>query len=256
MSQPQGRKVGPDSARRVIEVLFTFTGEQPELTVREIAAKVGIPLPSAHRYVALLREEHLLAEGDRGTYHLTWRVNGLTRAARAAHGLIDVADGHMRQLSERIGETVLLAQLVHGLPVCTHRVETSRRLRLSFEPGQNLPPLRGASVKILVGTLAESERRAYLDRVLAAGSEGDRSRSEFLAEIDRARDQGWAASTQEIDEGVWAVAAPVREGSEVVASLSAACPAFRLDDERRAFVRDHVRVSARQISDQLSGLTT
>jgi DNA-binding IclR family transcriptional regulator len=55
-------------------------------------------------------------------------------------------------------------------------------------------------------------------------------------------------SNQEIDEGVWAASAAVYEGGTVVAALSAPCPAFRLDDERRDHVIDLVRKAAADLS--------
>jgi DNA-binding IclR family transcriptional regulator len=247
------RRVGADSARRVLDLLFAFTEERPVASVKELAQQMDVPLPSAHRYIALLRETGLVAETERGRYHLTSRVTALGRAARAANTLIDIADPFMRALSEEIGETVLLVRMVHGLPVCQHRVEASRRLRLSFEPGQNLPPLRGASVKVLVGSMAEAERIAYVDRLLTAGEDTGTQRSEFLREVAQAATRGWAASSQEIDEGVWATASLVSEGGLPVAALSAACAGFRLDDERRSMIVDNVRAAARDITGALTG---
>jgi DNA-binding IclR family transcriptional regulator len=245
------KRVGADSARRVLDLLFAFTEERPVASVKELAQQMDVPLPSVHRYIALLRETGLVAETERGRYHLTPRVTALGRAARAANTLIDIADPHMRALSEEIGETVLLVRMVHGLPVCLHRVEASRRLRLSFEPGQNLPPLRGASVKVLVGAMPESERIAYVDRLLTGANTGAQ-RSEFLREVTQASIQGWAASSQEIDEGVWATASLVSEGGQPVAALSAACAGFRLDDERRSVIVGNVRTAARHITGALT----
>jgi DNA-binding IclR family transcriptional regulator len=252
MAEIKRARVGSDSARRVLDLLFAFTEERPEASVKELADELAVPLPSAHRYVALLREKGLVSEGARGRYHLTPRVTALGRAARAANSMIDVATPFMRELAERIGETVLLARLVHDLPVCVHRVEASRRLRLSFEPGQNLPPLRGASVKVLVGSMPGTERDAYLNRVLT-GEDTEARRAEFLAEAESAGADKWATSSQEIDEGVWAAAALVTQDGRAAAALAAACAGFRVDDERRVFVLDSVRETARRISDALGG---
>jgi DNA-binding IclR family transcriptional regulator len=253
MTEPKRARTGADSARRVLDVLFAFSEDQPVLSVKEIAEVTSLPLPSAHRYVALLREEGLMVEGERGRYHLTPRVTSLGRAARAANSVIDVAEPHLRRLVDAIGETVLLARIVQGVPVCIHRVEAPRRLRLSFEPGQSLPPLRGASVKVLVASMGNAERAAYLDRVVADRPDLAGSRAEFENEIALAADRGWATSTQEIDEGVWAVAAAITDGDHIVASLSAACPSFRLDAERKTNILDQVRRTADAISRAVTG---
>jgi DNA-binding IclR family transcriptional regulator len=230
-------------------MLFAFTGQRPVASVRELAHKLDIPVPSAHRYVALLRDMGLIEEGARGQYHLTMRVAALSRAAREATPLMHIAEPYMRELSAELEETVMLVRLVHGLPVCVHRIETARRIRLSFEIGQHLPPLRGASVRLLLGSLTAAERRRYVDQALEGGARPPVvGREDFLAEVERDAARGWAVSNEEIDEGVWAASAAVREGGHTVAALSVPCPAFRLDQAGR----DHVIELASQAADRLS----
>lgn len=240
---------GADSGRRALEMLFAFTGQRPVASVRELAQELDIPIPSAHRYVALLRDMGLIEEGARGQYHLTMRVAALSRAAREATPLMNIAEPYMRGLSAQLEETVMLIRLVHGLPVCVHRVETARRIRLSFEIGQHLPPLRGASVRLLLGGLTAAERQRYVDQALQAGARPPAvGPDNYLAEVQRDIARGWAVSNEEIDEGVWAASAAVREGGHTVAALSVPCPAFRLDEAGRARVIE----LARQAADQLS----
>lgn len=247
-------KAGADSGRRALEMLFAFSEQRPVASVRELAADLDIPVPSVHRYVALLRDLGLIEEGARGQYHLTMRVSALNRAARVATPLVSIADPYMRALSAELEETVMLVRLVHGLPVCMHRVETSRRIRLSFEIGQQMPPLRGASARLLLGGLPAAERQRYLDRALAAGARAPEVGTEkFLDQVERDARLGWAVSNQEIDEGVWAGCAAIREGSQVVATVSVPCPAFRVNEERRQLVIDRAVDTAERISAALGG---
>lgn len=251
MSERRGN--GPESAHRVLDVLFSFRPDRPSVSVKEVAAELGIPLPTAHRYIALLRERELVAEADRGRYHLTLRTLSLGEAARAATSLIEVAEPFVRELMGAIDETVLVAQLVRGRPVCMHRWEASRRVRLSFEQGQSLPPLHGASVKVLVGALAAPERRAYVERVTGSDPSLAERREAFEQEVRLAAERGWATSLEEIDEGVWAAAARIEEAGRGVAALSVPCPIFRTDDTRREEVLRHVRATAARINQALSG---
>ncbi|MDQ0383029.1 IclR family transcriptional regulator [Amycolatopsis thermophila] len=247
-----GTKSGADSARRALDMLFAFTEQKPSASVRELAETLDIPAPSAHRYVAMLRDMGLIEEGKRGRYHLTMRVNALARAARQATPLVDLAEPHMRRLAEQIGEAVLLIRLIGGQPVCFHRVETPSRFRLSFEPGQPLPMLRGASVRLLLGSMSTAERERYLDSALESGAQPPaHGREEFLREVERDRERGWSISNEEIDQGVWAASAAVYEGGQVVAAMSAPCPAFRMDDERRELVIELVRKAAGDLSHTL-----
>lgn len=243
---------GADSGRRALEVLFAFTEQRPVLSVRELAETLAIPVPSVHRYVSLLRDMGLLEEASRGRYHLSMRVAALGRSARRAAPIVDTVEPLMRGLSERIGESVLLMRLVQGAPVCIHRIETPSRFRLSFEPGQLLPALRGASVRLLLGSLAPEDRRRYLDQALESGALPPVNGPEvFLDDVERDVARGWSVSNEEIDEGVWAPAAAVYEDGNVVAAISAPCPAFRVDEVRRTEIIQMVRDAASAASDAL-----
>lgn len=233
-------------------MLFAFTEQHPSASVKELAEQLEIPVPSAHRYVAMLRDMGLIEEGNRGRYHLTMRVAALGRAARQATPIVDLAEPHMRRLSGQTGESVLLMRMVAGYPVCFHRVETPSRFRLSFEPGQPLPLLRGASVRLLLGALSADERTQYLDAALESGAQPPaHGRAAFLSEIERDLGRGYSISNEEIDQGVWAASAAVYEGSKPVAALSVPCPVFRMDDDRKNLVIDLVCKAATDLSHAL-----
>ncbi|NUP74998.1 MAG: IclR family transcriptional regulator [Sinomonas sp.] len=241
-------KTGADSARRAIDLLFAFE-RVPLATVRELAESVDMPVPSAHRYVAMLREMGLVEEAGRSQYRLTMRLVALSQAARRATSLIDVVQPFMQALADETSETVLLVQPVASLPVCTHRIEAQRRLRLSFEVGQYLPPLRGASAHLLMGALAEEDRRAYAESAIARGELPPVSGMDgFLAEVRRDAERGWAVSREEIDEGVWSAAAAIRGDGHFIGSVSVPCPAFLMDEKRSEKIIAAVRRTAQEIS--------
>src|SRR5487761_1701755 len=93
---------GCEGARRVLALLLAFSAERNTLSARDLASATGIALPSVYRYITLLRETGLLADGDRGSFR---------RAARAAKSVIVVADLVMRTLVAETEETVILVRL-------------------------------------------------------------------------------------------------------------------------------------------------
>lgn len=239
---------GAESARRVLAVLMAFTRERHTLTARDLAQITGIPLPSVYRYVAFLRDTGLLVGGDRGGYHLSVRLVQLAQAAEAGDTLIGIADPVMRRLGAETGETVILVRLLGRSAVCVHRVESSHRLRTSFEPGQPMSLDRGASARILLASMSPEALRAYLEPL----SRRDPARAARLEEETAlVRRRGWASSEEEIDEGIWAAAAAVRDGSGIVAALSVPSPLVRAPDETRASLLAKVRASADHLSDLL-----
>ncbi len=203
---PSASAPGAEGARRVLAVLQAFSPRQHTLTARELAEITAIPLPSMYRYIALLRDTGLLIGDDRGAYHLSPRLISLARAAEAAETLIEVADPVMRDLVERVRRDGDLRPADPRAPVCVHRVESEHHLRATFEPGQSLPLLRGASGRVLLAGLPERVRREYL----APLAQADQAAADRLEEaIARVAARGWATSEEEIDRGVWAASAAV-----------------------------------------------
>lgn len=239
------------ASQRVIDVLFYFAEHQPMASVKEISLSLELPVPTVHRYVAMLRRQGILARNGRGQYRVTAVVESLSRAARAGNNVIQIAEPFMRELVGVIDESAVLAQLIDGDAICVHRVEASRRIRLNTETGMRLPPLSGATSKVLLGALPAAARETHLDRLFRMRPELARLRKTFLKEMMQAASDGWATSLQEIDEGVWAMAALIVNGHDN-AALTVPCPTFRLDDRVQARITEEVRRTARRISDALA----
>ena len=215
------------------------------MTARELAQVTAIPLPSVYRYVALLRDMGLFVGDDRGSYHLSARLSALARAAEMAETLIDFADPVMRRLGAQTGETVILVRLIAQSAVCVHRIESTHSLRTSYEPGQPLSLERGASARLLLASMTDQARRDYL-APLAARDPGAAARLGEQAAI--AGQRGWAVSEQEIDVGVWAAAAAVRDRSGVVAALSVPSPLVRAPEGLHDELLGSVRAAADEIN--------
>jgi DNA-binding IclR family transcriptional regulator len=236
---------GAEGARRVLAVLQAFSPNQHTLTARELAGLTTIPLPSMYRYIALLRDTGLLIGDDRGAYHLSPRFISLARAAEAAETLIDLADPVMRDLVQECGETAIFVRLIARVPVCVHRVESGHHLRATFEPGQPLPLLRGASGRVLLAGLPEPERRDYL----ASLAESDPAAAEGIEEtLAKVAVRGWATSEEEIDRGVWAASAAVTNGRSTVAALTVPSPLVRAPVAHQQGLLGQVRAAAARLS--------
>ena len=236
---------GAEGARRVLAVLQAFSPNQHTLTARELAGLTAIPLPSMYRYIALLRDTGLLVGDDRGAYHLSPRFISLARAAEAAETLIDLADPVMRDLVQECGETAIFVRLIARVPVCVHRVESGHHLRATFEPGQSLPLLRGASGRVLLAGLPERERREYLASLAKSDPAAMDGIEEALAEVAVC---GWATSEEEIDRGVWAASAAVTNGRSTVAALTVPSPLVRAPAAHQQHLLGQVRAAAARLS--------
>lgn len=237
------------SARRALELMLCFRRDRHTLSSRELSEMTGIALPTVYRYLAVLREVGLLIGDDRGNYHLSVRLVGLAQAAEAADSLVAIADPVMRELADLTGETVLLVRLISRAAVCVHRIESSHPLRTSYEPGQPLSLEHGASARLLLGSMSAKARQAVLAPLAARDP---RRAAQLEEDVQLAVERGWATSREEIDRGVWAVSAAVRDADgQLVAALSVPSPLVRAPAEARDRLLEQVRGKADQLSELL-----
>lgn len=233
-------------------MLLAFGPQRPRARVDELALAANVPLSSAYRYIGLLRSMGLVAETGDGAYQLTPRVMGLASAARLANGLHTLLRPVLEDLRETTGESALFLRRAGDHVVCTDLVESSHPVRLSFTPGHPMPLHAGAGAKLLLATLPREEQAAYLARhdQQIAGAQRQKLSRELLS---LAR-QGWSISEAEVDDGVWAAAAVVKDVGVLAGVLTVAGPAFRISSAQRDKILGSVRHAAGEISRRLDAL--
>jgi len=236
---------------RGLDLLLLFHEGAPVLSIGEMVDRLALPRSTVYRFIRSLRAKGLLEPAGRGLYRLGWRAVELGRLAAAPRAaLAEVALPVMQELATSTRETTVLT-VAQGLrAVCLERVESPEALRLSFTRDAELPLERGASAKVLLAYLDEQWRRSVLDRV--AARDGELASGGLDAELARIRAQGYAVTSEEVDRGARAVAAPVlSSGGTLIAGLSVAGPLFRLDESRLPGLIGAVQTAARQISTRL-----
>jgi DNA-binding IclR family transcriptional regulator len=222
-------------------MLLAFSEHRHEATVAELAQIAGCPMPTAYRYVALLKELELLRQGPTGTYHPTARVMPIARAAQLANSVAQIGRPIVAETAARLRETVMLLQYLGDSVICIELAECDRAMRFTFQRGHSMPLGIGASGKMALACLPVETQAAKVPRLTAD--------HELQRELAHAKARQYATSEAEVDEGVWACSVPVLVSGGGPFVLSVAGPAARIDDAAKAAALDVLRNSARRIRD-------
>lgn len=242
-----------DRALAILEVLARVG----EAGVTEIAAELGVHKSTAFRLVATL-EAHRLVEQtvDRGRYRLGVGVLRLAGATTARLDLVQEARPLSRQLASDTGETVNVAVLSESSALYLDQVAGSSALQPHNWVGQHIPLHATSNGKVLLSGLDDASLDTVLDTLLgtlaAYTPQTITRRAELREELDRVRAQGYALAVDELEVGLTAVAAPIRNAhGDVVASMSVSGPSFRLPTERLDEVVRLVTEAAVEVSHRL-----
>ena len=222
------------SLRRGIAVLFALESDAVDgrsgLGVTQIAQRIGGEKSQVSRTLKILAE-HGLVERDSETraYRLSSRLFAL--AGRAGdQQLLEQARPFLRSTVAELGERAHLSVL-QGRDVLTllsesppHAVQTAGWV------GRSVPAHCTASGRALLF----DHDRFSLEVLLAGvdlgsgGPNAPRDVAELARRIARARARGYASVSDELEAGLVAVAAPVRDfRGAIVAALNVSAPKFR-----------------------------
>ncbi|MBT0957211.1 IclR family transcriptional regulator [Alphaproteobacteria bacterium KMM 3653] len=242
------KAAGTASARKIFNILLSYSEKAPLWTAQELAAKHQISMPTLYRYLAFLRDMGLIEGAGDSSYRLTEEVVHLARAARAGRSvLIEAAMPEMRRIRDEVNETVLIAGRTRDHVYCIERIESLQPVRLQFERGQPMSLHRGSLARVLLSGMPIKERTSYLARVLPEVSEENRA---LLTpeNLEKVRSAGYTQSFDEVDEGIWGTAAAIQRGGEITAAIGVAAPTYRIDARMRGTIIELVREASQRIT--------
>jgi DNA-binding IclR family transcriptional regulator len=238
-----------DRALTILEVLARVG----EAGVTEIAMELGVHKSTAFRLVATL-EAHRLVEqaGDRGRYRLGVGVLRLAGATTARLDLVQEARPICRQLAADTGETVNIAVLAEQSALYLDQIAGSSALQSHNWVGQHIPLHATSNGKVLLSELDQHRLDAALGKLTAYTPQTIVRKAELRTALERVREQGYALAADELEVGLTAAAAPVRNAhGDILASISVSGPSFRLTEDRLSGVVTALVAAAAEVSHRL-----
>jgi IclR family transcriptional regulator, acetate operon repressor len=233
---------GTQAVERALAILDLFREGPAEQGISEIARRVDLRVPTAHRIVrALVARQYLEQDGRTERYRLGTTVAVLGQQALAARRL-DLARPVLDRLAETSGESTALASRRSGTVLVVLKSASARPLRFDHPLGDPVPVHASAMAKALLAfsyaSVAEAvEGLGRLDRLTDRTVTTHRA---LVAELEAVRERGWATNVEERYEGVHGVAAPVFAGGDATtgarawAAVGVHGPSTRLTPDRFA----------------------
>jgi DNA-binding IclR family transcriptional regulator len=239
---------------RDLEILDLLAGQQAlregGLRVLRIAELLGRDKATVSRALATLADAGLLdRDPDRLTYHLGSRLYALAARTREA-ALVQRARPLLRQVVQSLRETTHLCVLRGGNVLTLVSELSPREVATAGWAGTTTAAWRTPSGKVLISdwdrASVDSWYTVHGDDEAVVNPRESRSAAAFSvlveprpdkvgdldslhADLDRIRRQGFATSDEELEHGVVAASAPVRDATgAVVAALNVSAPKSRV----------------------------
>ena len=222
--------------------------------VTDIAAELGVHKSTASRIISTLEVGGLVEQDhNRGKYRLGLGILRLAGATTARLDIVQEARPITRLLAEQTGETINIAVLSDGAALYLDQASATASVQSHNWVGQRIPLHATSNGKVLLSGLSEAGIRATLGSKLQTYTpQTVTSLPRLLREIAEVLEQGYSVVTDELEVGLTAVSAPIRNAhGDVIASISVSGPSFRFTDDRADTAQDLLVRAAADISSRL-----
>ena len=249
-------RTGTSALQNGIQVLKTFSREEPVLGVTEISRRVGLHKSTVSRILATLEENAIVERHPTsGRFRLGVGVIELASPMLANLDVRRVARPFLEELTQATGETTGLVVWSQGAAVSVEQVASLRRVKHTIPLGTQFRGHANASVKVFLAEASPEEIQQIIDGGLKRYTERTViDPGEYLKNLQRVRELGCAVNDGEISLEEVGVAAPVRDHSDrAVAAVLMAAARYRTSPEKSEEYGQQVKQTAAHISARLGG---
>ena len=258
MGEGSDRTYRVAAVEKALRVLDAFGSPPYRFGLTELSARTGLSTNQTFRLLqTLVATGWARQEPETKLYNLGQRAFGLVAALFQGDELVVAAREALQWAHEQTGETVaLIVPDGDDGDLCVDVRQCEHPLLVAAGLGSRVGHLHaGAAAKVLLAARGD----AAVERYLATHQPFERLTARTLvtpesirAEIQTVRALGLAVSDEEVAEGMYGVAAPIRDRRrEVVAAITLAAPVSRAGPAERDCHRSAVVEAGRRISHNL-----
>jgi IclR family pca regulon transcriptional regulator len=213
--EPEAQRPGDSyvqSFARGLDVIRSFSAQAPAQTLSEVAARASLSRAGARRILLTLQTLGYV-ESDGKLFRLTARILDLGFAYLSSMPIWNLAEPVMEALVDEVKESCSAAVLDGTDIVYVLRVPTHKIMRNTLGIGSRLPAYCTSLGRVLLAGLDD----AAVQRCLQASPPRALTRytitdpQALLGKIQQVRKQGWSLVSQELEEGLLSLAAPIRD---------------------------------------------
>ncbi|MDJ0827295.1 MAG: IclR family transcriptional regulator [Rhodobacter sp.] len=215
---------GDGTVGKALDVLDQVASFGRPVRFSELLEASPYPKATLYRHLQALTHQGMLSfDPDRQAYALGIRLVRLAHAAWTQSSLAPVARPHLDALSQKVGETVHLAQLDHGQVLYVDKRNAARPIEMFSEAGKVGPAYCTGVGKAMM---------AFLDETALAEAVSQQSFHRFTPatltdavalhdDLRAIRARGYAFDREEHEPGIICVAMPILTGKgRVLGALS------------------------------------
>jgi DNA-binding IclR family transcriptional regulator len=239
------------SIKKAFQILKLISGADQGLGISALASDLGISKSTVHGITLALEEMGtIIRDPLTKRYALGLTLFELGRSAYSQIDVRDLARPVMEELMEKAQESVFLGALNGDHVTVLDIVESRQDLKITSPIGTTIPLPAGATAKVFLGLLGEKKAREIIRKKgLNRYTENTiTDPGEYMAEINRVRENGYATDYEEYIPGVRAIVSPIAGKRHSVSAIWIVGFKTSLDDHKMNTLVGATKAAAEKIS--------
>lgn len=240
---------------RTFRILELYLDHEEALSITELSKLSGLSPAVTHRIAtALLKKGYLIQKEKRGKYSLGSRFLYFGHVVKENIKIANVAYPFLLNLSKEANEVVTLGILDGKQLLVVERIDTNHDLRVALPVGKRAPLHSTAVGKLLLAQMSEAERQSIFNdsSTIKFTDKTITDLGEMEKELDLFRIEGCIFDRDEMNVGIWSVAAPIYTiDGKIGAGVAIVAPTARVNDEKALKFASLTKLCAARISQEL-----
>lgn len=244
---PSGSVQSVDRALQILELI----GQLGTAGVTELATELGVHKSTVSRVIGSLESHGFVEQEPTGRkYRIGFTVVRLASSTTAHLDLSKQGHEICEKLAAELGETTNLAVLDGNQAINLVEAQGTSSVALQTWVGQTSPAHATSSGKVLLSALSDNDIRSLFVRGLPRYTEHTITHIDaLLADLTAVRERGWAIAEEELEVGLVALAAPIRDHTgAVISALSVSGPRYRVDPDHADDIAAAVTAAASELN--------
>ncbi|WP_027414968.1 IclR family transcriptional regulator [Aneurinibacillus terranovensis] len=244
------------SVKNALLLLRSFSIDEPEKKVTDLASSLGLGKSTVSRLLATLASEgFVIKDPETQKYRLGLSILNLNTIITSNLEVNRESQPILQKLVHEIGETAHIAVLEGTDVVYLNKVECKHPVQILSHVGRRNPLHCTSSGKVILAYQEKELIEQFIEKGLEKYTAQTITNPEdFRTVLNKIKDQGYAISIEEIREGVASIAVPIRDYTgKVVYALSVIGPIHRMNPYNSSMIAK-IKSAAKEISDRLGYL--
>ena len=251
----QNRKYIMPNLLNSLFLLEELSKSKDGFTIQEMVRKTGIPKSTIFRICYTLQSSSYLSKNEETSkFFLSRKILSLGLSSLGEESIIEKSLFHMRELRDKVRETVLLGVLLDNSIALLDQVIGNHPFTFYIRPGKNFVMHASAPGKAVLAFLSPEEQEKILGNIelIRFNERTLTDRDSLMHDLQKVVELGYSIDRGEELDGVHCIGAPILDGNgSPVAVVWTTGPSGRLKESDFESVGASVLLCARRITKSL-----